>query len=106
MKRKPLDEMLDKLGSEPVPDAPGNVESRVMREIRVPAPRERSGEGVLGMAWISQLRIVSAAMVVAVGFGLISGAVISPDTPAPGDKFTFEAFSPALVELDLNRPRR
>ena len=106
MDKKNLDELFRELGSEPIPDAPGNLESRVLREVRVLADTDRGAVGIPGVRWLSQLHIASAVAVIAVGAGLIFGSVVGGSMAVTAEvthetSFTFEPFRLEAVELKL-----
>ena len=73
-----LDPLLEKLQAKPLPDAPKNLESRVLREIRLSTSVEDSEDGaLLPSLWSAPARFAAIMGVLAMGAGLMVGSAFA-----------------------------
>jgi hypothetical protein len=104
MKDEKLDRLLDDLKRESVPDPPGNLESRVLRTIRIAGAESLGGEFFLPFSFSVVLRYAAVVAIVATGLGMMFGTAITrtaaPDPVlAAREALSFDVFGPESMGL-------
>ena len=107
MNEDEIDQLLDQLKAEPVPDAPANLESRVLKTIRTSPDEVGSSDGVLPFPLMVTLRYAAVVAILAMGSGLIFGSAIARSSPenvklAAREALSFDVFDVNATRLPYN----